>query len=232
MPKLTKEEELQRQALMWENENRLKDKGYKFVAGVDEAGRGPLAGPVYAAAVILPENAEIDGINDSKKLSPKKRDELYEKIIKIAIAYAVYSVDEKVIDEINILNATHKAMNGAVNSLKQQPDYVIIDGNSIKNMNLPHETIVKGDAKSISIAAASILAKVSRDRYIIEMAEKYPQYGFEKHKGYGTKMHTEAILKYGICPIHRKTFLKKLLGENIWQQKKLVILEKQSHVNF
>ena len=212
MPKLTEEEELKRQEQMRKTENRLRAEGYRLIAGVDEAGRGPLAGPVYAAAVILPENARLDGINDSKKISAKKREELFDKIIEIAVSYAVFSVDEKTIDEINILNATHIAMNGAVNALTQKPDYVIIDGNSISGMSLPHETLVQGDAKSISIAAASILAKVSRDRYIIEMAEKYPLYGFEKHKGYGTKAHTEAILKYGPCPIHRKTFLKKLLG--------------------
>ncbi len=215
MPKLTEEEELKRQAGMWEIERTLKAKGFKAIAGVDEAGRGPLAGPVYAAAVILPESARLDGINDSKKLSEKKREELFEKITEIAVAYSVYSVDEKEIDEINILNATHKAMCGAVKNLSVTADYVIIDGNSIKGMDLPHETVVKGDAKSISIAAASILAKVSRDRYITEMAKKYPEYGFDKHKGYGTKAHTDAILEYGVSPIHRKTFLKKLLGENI-----------------
>lgn len=215
MPRLTEEEELKRQSGMWEIERQLKGKGFQYIAGVDEAGRGPLAGPVYAAAVILPEDARLDGINDSKKLSEKKREELFEKITDIAIAYAIFSVDEKEIDEINILNATHKAMNGAAKELSVKPDYVIIDGNSIKGMDLPHETVVKGDAKSISIAAASILAKVSRDRYITQMAEKYPQYGFEKHKGYGTKAHTDAILEYGVSPIHRKTFLKKLLGENI-----------------
>lgn len=211
MARLTKEQELERQEAMWEYERGLSE--YEYIAGVDEAGRGPLAGPVYAAAVILKPSARIDGINDSKKLSEKKREELYDVIIENSVAYSVYSVDEKTIDEVNILNATHMAMNGAVNSLSVQPDFVLIDGNSIKNMTLPHETIVKGDAKSISIAAASILAKVSRDRYIIKMAEKYPEYGFEKHKGYGTKAHTEAILKYGPCEIHRKTFLKKLLGE-------------------
>lgn len=211
MARLTKEQELERQEAMWEYERGLLE--YEYIAGVDEAGRGPLAGPVYAAAVILKPVARIDGINDSKKLSEKKREELYDVIIENSIAYAVYSVDEKTIDEVNILNATHMAMNGAVNSLSVRPDFVLIDGNSIKNMTLPHETIVKGDARSISIAAASILAKVSRDRYIIKMAEKYPEYGFEKHKGYGTKAHTEAILKYGPCEIHRKTFLKKLLGE-------------------
>lgn len=214
MSKLTPEEEKIRQEKLWEIENSLKEKGFTYIAGVDEAGRGPLAGPVYAAAVILPEGAEISGINDSKKLSPKKREELFEKITEIAVSYAICSVDEKEIDEINILNATHKAMNMAVENLSQKPDYVIIDGNSIKGMEIAHETVVKGDAKSISIAAASILAKVARDRYIDKMGEVYPEYGFEKHKGYGTKAHTDAILKYGVCPIHRRTFLKKLLGDN------------------
>lgn len=215
MPRLTEKEELNRQAQMREIENRLKAEGYGLIAGVDEAGRGPLAGPVYAAAVILPDDARLDGINDSKKLSEKKREELFEKITEIAVSYAIFAVDEKEIDEINILNATHRAMNGAVEKLSIKPDYVIIDGNSIKGMKYTHETVVKGDAKSISIAAASILAKVSRDRYITKMAEEYPQYGFEKHKGYGTKAHTDAILEYGISPIHRKTFLKKLLGEKL-----------------
>ena len=214
MPKLIQEEERLRQEKMWEIEKDLKGKGYTYIAGVDEAGRGPLAGPVYAAAVILPEGAELTGINDSKKLTPKKREELFDKITEVAVSYSIFSVDEKEIDEINILNATHKAMNGAVNGLSLKPDYVIIDGNSIKGMELPHETVVKGDAKSISIAAASILAKVARDRYIDEMGKVYPEYGFENHKGYGTKAHTDAILKYGVCPIHRRTFLKKLLGEN------------------
>ena len=215
MKKLTKEEELKRQEAMWEYENELKKEGYKLIAGIDEAGRGPLAGPVYAAAVILKEGAVIDGINDSKKLSEKKREELFDKIIENSVAYSIFSVDEKVIDEINILNATYMAMNGAADGLSKKPDFILIDGNSIKNMKTPHKTVVKGDSKSISIAAASILAKVSRDRYITEMAKKYPEYGFEKHKGYGTKVHNEAILKYGPSPIHRKTFLKKLLGEKI-----------------
>ena len=214
MAKLTKEDELKRQALMWKYEHAAAE-GYRLVAGVDEAGRGPLAGPVFAAAVILKEGAVIDGINDSKKLSEKKREELFEKIKENAVAYSVYSADEKTIDDVNILNATYMAMNGAVDGLAVMPDFVLIDGNSIKNMQTPHRTVVKGDAKSISIAAASILAKVSRDRFMAEMAEKYPEYGFEKHKGYGTKAHNEAILKYGPSPIHRRTFLKKLLGDKI-----------------
>ena len=212
--KLTEEEEIARIEAMREYENTLIGKGYRLIAGVDEAGRGPLAGPVYAAAVVLPEGAVIKGINDSKKLSEKRREELFGEITQVALAYNICAVDEKRIDEVNILNATFEAMNGAVNGLSVKPDYVIIDGNRISGMTIPHETIVKGDAKSISIAAASILAKVSRDRFITEMAEKYPQYGFEQHKGYGTKAHTEAILKYGPCEIHRRTFLKKLLGES------------------
>ncbi len=181
-----------------------------FLAGVDEAGRGPLAGPVFAAAVILPEDVIIEGINDSKKLSEKKREKLYDEICEKALAYCVASVDEEKIDEINILQATFCAMRQAVAGLKQQPDYVLVDGN--KSPSIPCETVVKGDSKSMSIAAASILAKVSRDRYIVEMSKQYPEYGFEKHKGYGTKAHYEAIEKHGICPIHRKTFLKKVLG--------------------
>ena len=213
--RLTEEEERARVAAMNEIENTLHARGLKYIAGVDEAGRGPLAGPVYAAAVILPESAFIAGINDSKKLSEKRREELFDVITETALAYSIFSIDEKRIDEINILNATFEAMNGAVNNLKIKPEYVLIDGNRINGITLPHETVVKGDSKSISIAAASILAKVSRDRYITEIAKQYPEYGFEKHKGYGTAAHTEAILKYGPCPIHRRTFLKKLLGDEI-----------------
>lgn len=207
------EDELLRQEAMWEFEKKAFSSGFGLVAGVDEAGRGPLAGPVFAACVILHKDCIINGINDSKKLSEKKRELLFDEICKKAISYSIASVDEKIIDEINILNATHLAMNKAVKEMKISPDYVLIDGNSIKNMQTPHETIVKGDQKSISISAASILAKVARDRFICGISKEYPQYGFEKHKGYGTKLHTEAILKYGPSPIHRKTFLKKLLGE-------------------
>lgn len=211
--KLTPLEEEERYKSMLIIEKEKKAEGYNLICGVDEAGRGPLAGAVYAAAVILPQDIVIPGLNDSKKLSEKRREELFEIIIEKAVAYSIASVDEKRIDEINILNATFEAMNKAVNSLSIQPDYVLIDGNRIKGMSIPHETVVKGDAKSASIAAASILAKVSRDRYITKLAEKYPEYGFEKHKGYGTAVHNEAILKYGPCEIHRRTFLKKLLGE-------------------
>ncbi|MCD8180381.1 MAG: ribonuclease HII [Firmicutes bacterium] len=213
--RLTEEEEIQRVGEMCKTENEYRARGFARVAGVDEAGRGPLAGPVYAAAVIFEPDTVIKGINDSKKLSEKRREELFYEITERALAYNICSVDERRIDEINILNATFEAMNGAVAGLSVMPDFVLIDGNRISGMTIPHETIVKGDSKSMSIAAASILAKVSRDRFICEIAEKYPEYGFEKHKGYGTKAHTDAILKYGPCPIHRKTFLKKLLGGNI-----------------
>lgn len=184
------------------------------IAGVDEAGRGPLAGPVFAAAVILPDDVVIDGINDSKKLTEKRRDELFDEICSCAEAYCIYSVDEGEIDEINILQATFKAMRGAVDGLAVMPNFVLVDGNGDPELEIECETVVKGDGQSMSIAAASILAKVSRDRYMVEMSEKYPGYGFEKHKGYGTKAHYAAIGELGICPIHRKTFLKKVLGEN------------------
>ncbi|MDP4117765.1 MAG: ribonuclease HII [Bacillota bacterium] len=209
MPK-TKEEKIEHSRLMVEFDSLF---GYDLIAGVDEAGRGPLAGPVFAGAVILPTDCAIEGIDDSKKLSEKKREELFELITEKAIAWAVASVDEKEIDEINIRNATYKAMNMAVNSLKAMPEYVIVDGDAVTNMEIPHMCVIKGDAKSRSIAAASILAKVSRDRYLMELDKQYPEYQFAKHKGYGTKLHTEMILKYGPCPIHRRTFLKKLLDE-------------------
>ncbi len=182
-----------------------------YLAGVDEAGRGPLAGPVFAAAVILPDDVIIEGINDSKKLTEKKREKLFDEICEKAIAYSIVAVSEERIDEINILQATFLAMRGAVSGLSEKPDYVLVDGDKSPSLDIDHEAIIKGDSKSMSVAAASVLAKVSRDRYIIKMSEKYPDYGFEKHKGYGTKAHYEAIEKYGICPIHRKTFLRKLL---------------------
>lgn len=188
------------------------NKGYKSICGVDEAGRGPLAGPVYAAAVILPFGTEIDGLNDSKKLSEKKRDELFDVINKVAISVSVGVASEKEIDEINILNATFLAMKRAVLGLEFPADYAIIDGNRAPNLEIPAETVVKGDGKVMSVAAASIIAKVSRDRFMLKMAEQYPEYQFENHKGYGTKLHYEMIEKYGVSPIHRKSFLKKILG--------------------
>ena len=210
--KKTYEEEMDRLFQMESIERQIRSQyGISRIAGVDEAGRGPLAGPVYAAAVILPEGCYIEGLNDSKKISEKKRKILYDIIIEKAIAWSVASVDEKTIDDINILNATFMAMNHAAQKLNPMPEYVLVDGNRIKNMAFPCETVVKGDAKSINIAAASILAKVSRDAYITNMAERYPEYGFDSHKGYGTKAHVDAILKYGPCEIHRKSFLKKIL---------------------
>lgn len=191
----------------------ISEKTGNLIAGVDEAGRGPLAGPVFAAAVILDDDVVIEGINDSKKLSEKKREELFDEIIKKARAYSISSVDEKVIDEINILQATFLAMRTAVNELSEKPDTVLVDGDKSPGIEIEHKTVVKGDSKSMVIAAASILAKVSRDRYITKAAEKYPGYGFEKHKGYGTKAHYEAIEKYGICEIHRQSFLKKILSK-------------------
>lgn len=189
-----------------EYERKLWKDGYEFVAGVDEAGRGPLAGPVYAAAVIFPKDVVIDGINDSKKLSEKKREALFDIIKENALAYSIVSVDEKEIDEINILNAAMNAFKMALESLEVKPDFALLDGNRAPELDIPFETVVKGDAKVQSIAAASILAKVARDRYITEMDSVYPQYGFAKHKGYPTKDHKEAVAKYGPSPIHRRTF--------------------------
>lgn len=185
-------------------------KGYKSVCGVDEAGRGPLAGPVCAAAVILPEGVIIDGVNDSKKLSEKKRESLFDVIREQALSYSIAYATVDEIEEINILNATMLAMRRAIDGLEIKADYAMIDGNKIPPIDIDAECIVKGDAKSMSIACASILAKVSRDRLLYKYAEEYPMYGFDKHKGYGTKVHREAILKYGPCPYHRKSFLKKL----------------------
>lgn len=185
-------------------------KGNKSVCGVDEAGRGPLAGPVCAAAVILPEGVIIDGVNDSKKLSEKKRESLFDVIREQALSYSIAYATVDEIEEINILNATMLAMRRAIDGLEIKADYAMIDGNKIPPIDIDAECIVKGDAKSMSIACASILAKVSRDRLLYKYAEEYPMYGFDKHKGYGTKVHREAILKYGPCPYHRKSFLKKL----------------------
>ena len=199
--------------MTFEYEKQALAEGYKVVCGVDEAGRGPLCGPVCAAAVILPLDCEIEGINDSKKLSEKKRDKLYDIIKEKAIAYSVVMVDAKTIDEINILQATFKAMREAVEGLSVKADIALIDGNGKPGLSIEERTLIKGDAKSISVAAASILAKVTRDRYCLEMDKKYPEYQFAKHKGYGTKLHYEMIAEHGICPEHRRTFLKKILGE-------------------
>lgn len=193
-------------------EKELRHQGFQLICGVDEAGRGPLAGPVCAAAVILPPNAEIPGLNDSKKLSDKKRRELFPIIKKIALAYAIVMVDEKTIDEINILQATFRAMERSVAQLDTTPDYILVDGNKLPDLTVNAKAVVHGDSLSASIAAASVLAKVSRDDFMLEQAKIYPEYGFEIHKGYGTKAHTAAILEHGPCPIHRTTFLKKLYG--------------------
>ena len=198
--------------MMLEYEKTYKEQGYTAICGVDEAGRGPLAGPVYAAAVILPEGLLIEGVNDSKKLTEKKREELFDVIKEKAAAYCIASASVEEIEELNILGATMLAMKRAVEGLSVKADFAMIDGNKKPPLEIPCEAIVKGDAKSESVAAASILAKVSRDRYMLEMAEKYPVYSFEKHKGYGTKVHREAILEYGPCEIHRPSFLKKLMS--------------------
>lgn len=194
-----------------EFEKTAKLKGYKSVCGVDEAGRGPLAGPVYAATVILPDGLIIDGVNDSKKLSEKKREALFDVIREKSISYSIASASVEEIEELNILNATMLAMKRAVEELKVPADYAMIDGNHLPKLNIDSEFVIKGDSKSMSIACASILAKVSRDRLLCEYAEKYPQYHFEKHKGYGTKAHIEALKEFGPCPIHRPSFLKKIL---------------------
>lgn len=197
-----------------EYENAALDEGFEIVCGIDEAGRGPLAGPVCAACVVLPKGEVIEGVNDSKKLTEKKREALYDVIKEQALDYSIAFASEKEIDEINILQATFLAMRRAFEGLtKVKPDIALIDGNAKPGLDITERPVVKGDAKSANISAASILAKVTRDRYMLEMAEKYPQYQFEKHKGYGTKLHYEMIEKYGVCDIHRRTFLKKILGD-------------------
>ena len=189
--------------------------GFKMICGVDEAGRGPLAGPVCAAAVIFPEGIIIDGVNDSKKLSEKKREKLFDKIKEEALSYSIAYASVEEIEKLNILNAAMLAMKRAVEGLDIEPDMILVDGNKEPDIeDIDCTAIIKGDALSHSIAAASILAKVSRDRLMNEMAKKYPEYGFDKHKGYGTKLHREKILQYGICEIHRPSFLKKILGDN------------------
>ena len=198
---------------MWKIEQSFFERGIKVICGVDEAGRGPLAGPVCAAAVILPPNAEIPGLNDSKKLSDKKRRELYPIIKEQAIAYGIAFADHREIDELNILQATFLTMERAINQLSVKPELALIDGNRAKDFGVPLETVVHGDSLSASIAAASVLAKVTRDDYMLKMAEEYPGYDFEIHKGYGTKAHYEALTRLGPCPIHRMTFLKKFYGE-------------------
>ena len=198
---------------LWEIEHSHFDRGIQVICGVDEAGRGPLAGPVCAAAVILPPDLEIPGLNDSKKLTDKRRRELFPIIKEQAVAYGIGLASHTEIDEINILQATYLAMERALRALSVKPELALIDGNRAKDFGIPVETVVKGDSRSASIAAASVLAKVTRDDLMLELAEQYPQYGFEIHKGYGTKAHYAALTEHGPSPVHRMTFLKKFYGE-------------------
>ncbi|MBR2366051.1 MAG: ribonuclease HII [Oscillospiraceae bacterium] len=197
---------------LWKIERSLFDTGVRTICGVDEAGRGPLAGPVCAAAVILPSGLVIDGLDDSKKLTEAKREALFPVICEQALAYGIGFADEKEIDEINILQATFAAMRRAIAQLSVKPELALVDGNRAADFGLPVQTVVKGDSLSANIAAASVLAKVTRDRYMKELAVKYPEYGFEVHKGYGTKRHYEALREHGPCPAHRRTFLRSFYG--------------------
>ena len=204
-----KEKEIERLNTLKIIEEDLHKKGFEQICGIDEAGRGPLAGPVVVAGVIMPKNSFIEGVNDSKKVSEKKRELLYDKILDEAISYSVAIIGQDVIDEINILNATKKGVTSVVEGLDVKPNLIVIDAlEHIDTKGIPYESIIKGDAKCYSIAAASIVAKVTRDRIMREWDEIYPQYGFAKHKGYGTADHISAIKEYGLCPIHRKSFTK------------------------
>ena len=219
---MTKEERLQKQlqrlAEMEQMEQELHEKGFRYIAGVDEVGRGPLAGPVVTAAVVLPEGFDVPGIDDSKKLSEKRREELYEVIMEKALAVGIGQAEHDVIDEINILQATKRAMREAIEQADQMLqrehggsiDYVLLDAVELPGLTVAQESVIKGDAKVLAIAAASIIAKVTRDRMMVEYAKEYPYYAFEKNKGYGTKAHYKGIREHGMCPIHRKTFLKKI----------------------
>ena len=190
------------------------DEGYKYICGIDEAGRGPLAGPVVVAAVVMPKDSMIEGVNDSKKVSEKKREQLYDQILEEAISYGVGIVDQSEIDRINILNATKAGLTQAVSSMETKPDIILVDAlNNIDTCGVPYRSIIKGDAKSYSIAAASIIAKVTRDRIMRQWDEIYPQYGFEKHKGYGTAAHILAIKENGLCPLHRLSFVKNIINK-------------------
>ena len=207
-----KEKELERLEKLKEIENELYKKGATKICGIDEAGRGPLAGPVVVAAVIMPEDSRSEGVNDSKKISEKKREKLYDEITENAIAWGVGIIDQREIDTMNILNATKKGLTTALLELTEKPDIILVDAlTSIDTLGIPYQSIIKGDAKSYSIASASIIAKVTRDRIMREWDEIYPEYGFEKHKGYGTKAHIEVIKNQGICPIHRKSFVKNFI---------------------
>ena len=207
-----KEKELLRLQEIKKIEEEIYSKGIEYICGIDEAGRGPLAGPVVVASVIMPKDSMIEGVNDSKKVSEKKREKLYEEIIQSAISYNVGIVDQKEIDRVNILNATKAGLTESVRGLKVKPDIILVDAlTKIDTCGIPYESIIKGDAKSYSIAAASIIAKVTRDRIMRQWDEIYPQYGFINHKGYGTKAHIDAIKQYGLCPLHRKSFTKNFI---------------------
>jgi ribonuclease HII len=209
-----KEKEEQRLIELKQIEQGIYNEGKELICGIDEAGRGPLAGPVVVAAVIMPKDSMIEGVNDSKKVSEKKREILYEKIIDEAISYGVGIIDQKEIDRINILNATKEGLTMAVQELNPKPDLIIVDAlNKIDTLGIPYKSIIKGDAKCYSIAAASIIAKVTRDRIMRQWDEVYPQYGFSKHKGYGTSEHIKAIKEYGLCPLHRLSFVKNIVGK-------------------
>ena len=204
-----KEKELERLINIKKIETELYNEGIEYICGIDEAGRGPLAGPVVVASVIMPKDSMIEGVNDSKKVSEKKREKLYEEITSKAIAWAVGIVDQNEIEEINILNATKKGLNNSLKELSKRPDIILVDAlTGIDTLGIPYKSIIKGDANSYSVAGASIIAKVTRDRIIRQWAEVYPQYGFEKHKGYGTAMHIKTIKEIGVCSLHRKTFVK------------------------
>lgn len=208
-----KEKELERLTILKQIEEEIYNKeDVKYICGIDEAGRGPLAGPVVVASVIMPKDSMIEGVNDSKKVSEKKREKLYEEITNTAIAWGVGIIDQREIDEINILNATKKGLTNSLKELEIKPDLILVDAlTNIDTLGIPYRSIIKGDAKSYSIAAASIIAKVTRDRIMRQWDELYPEYCFEKHKGYGTKMHIDAIKKYGPCPLHRKSFIKNFI---------------------
>ena len=207
-----KEKEEARLLLLKEQENELRKKGFQYICGIDEAGRGPLAGPVVIASVIMPEDSMIEGVNDSKKISEKKREKIYDQILEEAISYGVAIIGQDEIDDINILNATKKGLTVSLQELSQRPDLILVDAlNGIDTMGIPYDSIIKGDAKCYSIAAASIIAKVTRDRIMREWDKVYPEYGFEKHKGYGTAAHIAAIREHGLCPIHRRSFTKNFV---------------------
>lgn len=207
-----KEKEVLRLQQLKQIENELQNKGINNICGIDEAGRGPLAGPVVVASVIMPKDSMIEGVNDSKKVSEKKREIIYEQIIEEAISYGVGIIGQEEIDELNILNATKKALTMSLQELTVKPDLILVDAlEKIDTLQIPYQSIIKGDAKAYSIAAASIVAKVTRDRIMRQWDEVYPQYGFIGHKGYGTKAHIEAIKEYGICPIHRRSFVKNFI---------------------